>query len=86
MSQSQIRNLNKQLFFDLDRKLPELFLIILLILQEEKLEDDPFPVNVPADPSEYRLDAVSGSNAIPVPQLHLLITARELPWLPEGHY
>lgn len=79
MSQSQIRNLNKQLFFDLDGKLPELFLIILLILQEEKLEDDPFPVNVPADPSEYR-------HAIPVPQLHLLITARELPWLPEGHY
>lgn len=86
MSQSQIRNLNKQLFFDLEGKLPELFLIILLILQEEKLEDDPFPVNVPAGPSEYRVDVVSGSNAIPVPQLHLLISARKLPWLPEGHY
>lgn len=37
------------------------------VLQEEKLEDDSFPVNVPADPSEYRLDAVSGSYTILVP-------------------
>lgn len=56
----------------------------LLIHQEEKLEDDPFAVNVPADPSECRLDAIS--YAIPVTQLHLLITARKLPWLPESHY
>lgn len=46
------------------------------ILQEEKLEDDSFPVNVPAELSEYRLDTVSGSNSIPISQLHLLITAR----------
>ncbi len=58
----------------------------MLILQEEKLEDDSFPVNVPADSSEYRLDTVSGSYAIPVSQLHLLISARKLPWLPESHY
>lgn len=56
------------------------------ILQEEKSEDDSFPVNVPADPSKYRLDTVSGSYAIPVPKLHLLITDRKLPWLPKSHY
>ena len=66
----------------------ELFMLIIiwLILQEEKLEDDTFPVNVPADPSEYRLDTANGCDAIPVPQLHLLINSRTLPWLPEGHY
>lgn len=48
-------------------------------MQEEKLEDDSFPVNVSADPCEYRLDTVSGSFPIPVPQLHLLINARKLP-------
>lgn len=52
-------------------------MILLLIHQEEKLEDDPFPVNVPADASECRLDAIS--YAIPVTQLHLLITAGKLP-------
>ena len=60
--------------------------IILLILQEKKLEDDSFPVDVPAVPSECRLDAVSDSHAIPVPELHLLISARDLPRLPAGHY
>lgn len=29
------------------------------LLQEEKLEDYSLPVNVPADPSEYGLEAVS---------------------------
>lgn len=58
----------------------------MLILQEEKLEDDSFPVNVPADPSECRLDAVSDSYSILVSQLYLLISAGKLPWLPEGHY
>lgn len=62
------------------------FLIMLRTFQEEKLEDDSFPVNVPADPSDNRLHAASGSYTILVPQLHLLISARKLPWLPEGHY
>lgn len=52
---------------------------MLPTFQEEKLEDDSFPVIVPAEPVEYRLDAVTDSNALPVPQLHLLISARKLP-------
>lgn len=63
-----------------------LILIVLGFFQEEKFEDDSLPVNVSADPSECRLDAVSGSYTIHVPQLHLLITARNLSRLPAGHY
>lgn len=59
---------------------------MLPTFQEEKLEDDSFPVIVPAEPVEYRLDTVTDSNALPVPQLHLLISGRKLPWLPESYY
>ena len=52
-------------------------------MQKAKLEDDSFPVNVPADP---RSDAVSDSHAIHDPKLHLLIGARKQPGIPEGHY
>lgn len=58
---------------------------MLLIWQEEELEDDSLPVHVPADPSEYRLDTINCCYTIPVPKLHLLISTRKLPWLPEGH-
>lgn len=47
--------------------------------QEEKFEDDSLAVNVPADPSERRLDTVSGSYPVSVPQLYLLLSARQLP-------
>lgn len=51
----------------------------LRLLQEEKSEDDPLPVDVPADPTECRMDAVISRFSLPVLQLHLLLSARELP-------
>lgn len=47
--------------------------------QEEKFEDDSFPVIVSAVSHECRLDTVIGSDTIPVTQLHLFIGARKLP-------
>lgn len=58
----------------------------LRLLQEEKPENYPLPVDVPADPPERRLDTVLGGLAVPVLQLHLLFSAGELPGLSEGHY
>lgn len=51
----------------------------LHVFQEEKPEDDPLSVDVPADAAERRLAPVISSLTLPVLQLHLFLGARELP-------
>lgn len=53
---------------------------MLLMLQKEKHDDDPFSV------ASSRLDMVRGHYSIPISQLHQFINAGNLSRLPEGHY